>query len=486
VRGGAVTLSAQAVKFVLQLGSTAVLARLLTPADFGLVAMVAAFTGFVSLFKDLGLSMATVQRAEITHEQVSTLFWINVAFSVILMAAAAALAPAVAWLYGEPRLTWIMLAVAGTFIFGGLSAQHTALLRRQMRFTCLAGIEVASIAAGVMVAMILAVYNAGYWALVAMSATVACSTMTLSWKVSGWRPGIPRRSAGAGAMLRFGGSLTGFSSLNYVVRNLDNILIGAALGAGPLGLYSKAYNLLMIPIRQCNGPLTAVALPALSRLQDRPHEYRRYYTKALGLASLVSMPAAAFCAAATPDIVQVFLGSQWSNAVPIFRALAPAAFVGALNLAPGWLCLSLGRPGRQLGWAVVSAPVSVVAFGLGLQWGAVGVAVAFSATWCAMLIAFIQYACKDSPVHMIDIWRSTFRPAAASITAAAVSLAAVSSGLTSLDAIVRLCIGLFVFGATYVLTLGAIPGGLGYFRDIALTLAHLRKARPSSLRVRAV
>ncbi len=134
VRGGAVTMAAQGIKFFLQIGSTVVLARLLTPEDFGLIAMVTAVTGFVMMFKDMGLSMATVQRAEIDHAQISTLFWINVVLSLAFMLLTATLAPAIAWFYSEPRLTWITLALAGAFIFSGFTVQHQALLRRQMNF----------------------------------------------------------------------------------------------------------------------------------------------------------------------------------------------------------------------------------------------------------------------------------------------------------------------------------------------------------------
>src|SRR5690606_19203223 len=149
MRGGAITVSSQGVKFALRLGSTAVLARLLTPADFGLIAMVTVVTGFVEMFKDAGLSMATIQRERITHAQVSTLFWINVALSALIMLLIAALAPAIAWFYGEPRLLPITLALSGTMIFGGLAVQHQALLRRQMQFGRLATIEITSMAAGI-------------------------------------------------------------------------------------------------------------------------------------------------------------------------------------------------------------------------------------------------------------------------------------------------------------------------------------------------
>ena len=290
VRGGAVTLTSQAMKFVLQMGSTVVLARLLLPSDFGLIAMVTAVTGFVAMFKDAGLSMATVQREDITHDQVSTLFWINVALSVAVMLVVAALAPAIAAFYSEPRLLWVSLALAGTVLFGGFTVQHQALLRRQMRFKALAVVEVVSMTGGIAVAIAMALMEFGYWSLVGMVAGTAVVNAVLVWVLCDWRPGRPKRGCGVGQMVKFGGGLTGFNFLNYFTRNSDNVIVGFALGSGPLGVYSKAYNLLMLPIRQINAPVGSVMLPALSRLQDDPVRYRRAYLQALSAIAMVGMP----------------------------------------------------------------------------------------------------------------------------------------------------------------------------------------------------
>ena len=211
VRGGAVTMAAQGVTFFIRMGSTMVLARLLTPQDFGLIAMVTAVTGFVVMFKDMGLSMATVQKAEINHGQISTLFWINVVLSLGVMLVTAALAPAIAWFYGEPRLTWITLALAGAFVFGGLTVQHQALLRRSMRFGTLALIGIIGMLVGIVAAIIAAWYGAGYWALVIMQLSGAIAGAIAVWVACGWRPSLPVRCSGVREMLAFGGNLTGFN-----------------------------------------------------------------------------------------------------------------------------------------------------------------------------------------------------------------------------------------------------------------------------------
>jgi O-antigen/teichoic acid export membrane protein len=480
VRGGAVTLSAQAVKFVLQLGSTALLARLLTPADFGLVAMVAAFTGFVSLFKDLGLSMATVQRAEITHEQVSILFWINVALSMLLMGVAAAIAPAVAWFYGEPRLTWIMLAVAGTFIFGGLSAQHIALLRRQMRFAALAAIEIGSMTAGIAVAILMAWRGFGYWSLVAMGAASVAATMGLCWALSGWSPGWPSRHSGVMPMLKFGGHLTGFNLLNYANRNADNVLIGWGLGAGLLGIYSKAYALLLLPILQLNAPIAAVALPALSRLQSEPRRYRRYYLQALQIMVVAGIPLVAFAFSDAELLIQCVLGDQWLAAVPVFRCLAPAAFFGTFNIAAGWVFVSLGRSDRLLRWGLISTPVTLLGFLIGLQWGVLGVAAAFSLTYCALQPFMIAYAYRSSPLRMTDLIQVLWRPALMSAIAG-LALWILPTDVLHISSGVRLLMDAAIFAGCFLAAALLTPGGIALLQQVSaqvVSLVSRREDRP--------
>jgi O-antigen/teichoic acid export membrane protein len=476
IRGGAVTLSTQGIKFLLTMASTAVLARLLTPADFGLIAMVATFTGFVGLFKDLGLSMATVQQAQVTHAQVSTLFWINVVLSAVLAGAGMCLAPVVAWLYGEPQLVWVTCAVSSTFLLGGMTAQHLALLRRQMRFGKLAVIDLLSIVLGSTTAILFALRGGQYWSLVAMIVVQAFVSCAGAWFMSGWKPGLPRRQSGVRPMLKFGGNLAGFNVLNYFTRNFDNVLVGAVLGAGAVGIYSRAYNLLLMPIRQLNGPLSAVAMPALSRLQDRPEEYRRFYLKAVSLIGFLSMPFVGFCAATTKDLVFVVLGPQWADAVRVFQCLTPAAFIGALNVAPGWLCGSLGHTERQLHWAIVSAPISIIAFVVGIVCGGVvGVAIAFSATWPILLVAFMAYACKGSPVSLKDIRNATWRPAVATIMASVITWVFADYVAARMSTIPRLCGSMGVFGFGYFATWFVLPHGAQHLRGMFRSLGHLKR-----------
>ncbi|MBN2023863.1 MAG: lipopolysaccharide biosynthesis protein [Pirellulales bacterium] len=476
VQGGVVTVGAQAAKFFLQLGATVILARLLVPECFGLVAMVTAVTGLMGIFKDAGLSMATVQRSQINHQQLSTLFWINVALGVALAGCVAALAPILAWLYGRSELLPITLALAGTFVLGGASAQPQALLQRQMRFSALALISVGSSTAGIAVGIVVAVLGGGYWALVCVPVVSALANTIAVWCASGWRPGPPSRRSGVRAMVRFGGHLTAGNLLIYGCRNLDNVLLGITWGAVPLGLYSKAYQLLLLPITQINAPLSDVMIPALSRLQNEPVRYRAAYGKAMSFVATMGMPVVVATAVLARELVGLVLGSQWLAAAPLFLALAPAAFVGTLNVSTGWIFVPLGHTQRQLRCTFVSSAVTVLAFLAGLPWGALGMALAYSVATVAMRPLQLAYALHGSPVRMRDLVRVIARPAAASLLAG-LGLLAITHAPQWPGALVwRIVLGLGLYIAIYFLLSVLLPGGRKWFADTVALSSLFRPA----------
>lgn len=486
VRGGAVTVGGQAVGFLLRLGSTAILARLLTPADYGLIAMATAVTGFVEMFKDAGLSVATVQRAEINHRQVSTLFWINLGLSVALTLLLAALAPGIAWFYDEPGLIWITLALAATFILGGLTIQHTALLQRQMRFGMLALVQIVSQAVGIAVAITAAFLGARYWALVAMIGASAAANALLVWTFCAWRPGLPRLGTGVRQMLTFGGNLTGFSFINYFIRNADKVLLGRYCGPSPLGLYARAYALLLLPLSQVFAPVSAVAVPALSRLQHDPVRFRQYYCSAVGALAYVATPLIVITVLFAEEFVVLILGRQWLGAVPIFVTLAIGSIFQPIAGTTGWLFISLGRVDGLLRWTACVAPLFLLGYGVGLRWGPIGVAAAFSI--CAILntVGSLIYACLYAPLSPIEILRAVQRPY---LVAGALFLLLLPLGLcpTRLHPALLLTCAAAVTALTYATSLAislrmrselaGILGGIFQERDSRLRVLGLLRGR---------
>ena len=378
VRGGLLTLTSQGAQFLMQSIATVVLARLLTPADFGLVAMVTAIMGLGQAFADFGLSEATIQHPEITHRQVSTLFWINVAIGLTLTLITAALAPVLVWFYHEPRLRGITFLASLTFLIGGLRVQHDALLRRQMRFLALAIRDVVSYAIAVPVAITLAWRGAGYWVLLALPLTMNLTRMSLSWLMVRWIPGLPRRDDKVRSLMTFGGNVAASYLIFNLNRSADTVLIGWYWGAGPLGLYSRAYNLLMLPARQLGAPARSVAIPAFSRVQGDPDRLARYYLQTVNLIMWITAPIFGFLFVAAEPVIILTLGNRWREAAPVFQILAIFALGQLLFESTIWLFVSRGQSRRLLKLLLIISPIIVVSYAIGLPFGIKGVALSGS------------------------------------------------------------------------------------------------------------
>jgi len=477
VRGGAVTIAAQASKFALKFGSTAVLARLLVPEDYGLIGMATVVIGFVEYFKDLGLSTATIQKPEINHEQISTLFWINLGVSCLVAMVIALFAPAIAVFYKEPRLSSITLVLAINFIFGGLTVQHQALLRRQMQFTSLAKIEVISMFAGVVTAIVAGYYGLNYWALVLMIMATALTNAIGVWIACSWRPGLPKKVPGVRSMLTYGGNLTGFGVVNYFSRNLDNILIGRLHGSQELGLYAQAYKLVLLPIQQINNPITSVALPTLSSLQSEPEQYCRFYYKAMLAISILGMPMVGFLFATANDIILLVLGEQWLDTVPIFKLLMPAAFNATIGVGLGWAYQSLGHVGRQFRWGIVSSIINAALFTIGVQWGAIGVAAAYSFSRPFFFIGGFAYCYHKTPLKLGKLIQTLYPPTLASMGAAIILIYTNLLSGWRINAPASLLIDLTLYTIFYFLIWLLLPQGKKTLGEMWELTKILRKRR---------
>jgi O-antigen/teichoic acid export membrane protein len=410
ISSGAVTISAQGAKFFLNLVSTMILARLLTPRDFGLVAMVTTVTGFLRVFKDAGLSIATVQRERITHAQVSNLFWVNVAVSALGSLIVAAAAPVIARFYHNPRLIGVTLILSTTFIISGSTVQHQALLKRQMRFKALALIEVGSMAIGVLVGVAMAVLGYRYWSLIGSSLSMEIAGLLLTWSVSRWRPALPTRRSGIGPLLSFGAHRTAGDLLTALARGTDILLIGRFYGAGSVGLYSRASALLMRPLEQFLGPINAVFVPALSRLQSQPERYRCTFLRLYEAIALTAFFFSSLLLALAHPLTLVLLGPKWGQAAVIFGGFTVAALCIPLANASTWLLTSQGRGRDILIAQSINSCAVVFSFLAGLPYGPVGVAIAFSVSSLVVRVPLWYFMVgRRGPVRTSDLWGVFFR-----------------------------------------------------------------------------
>jgi O-antigen/teichoic acid export membrane protein len=410
ISSGLVTAAAQGAQFFLNLGYIMVLARLLVPQEFGLVAMVTAVTGFLRIFQDAGLSMATVQRQEITHAQVSNLFWVNVAVGGATTLLVAASAPVVAWFYREPRLVGITLVLSITFVLASSVVQHIALLNRQMRFRAIAVIDILSMLAGYLIAIGMALSGCSYWALVGATVTQVAIKLVLTWSISRWRPRLPSSFTETWHLLSFGANITAGSLMYELSRGADSLLIGRFFGAAAVGLYSRGFLLVMRPLEQIIVPISAVLIPALSRTQEQHDRYRRTFLEVFEATALIGFLFAGLLLPLSYPVTLAVLGPKWAGVAVISAGFTMAVLAYPLINASKWLFASQGR-GKD--WVLTSSIVSTVtlcSFLIGLPFGPAGVAISFSVSCVLIEVPCVYYiAGRRGPVGRKDLWIGSLR-----------------------------------------------------------------------------
>lgn len=409
--GGISTSASQFIGFGMNLVATFILARMLTPEDFGLIGMVVAFTGFANLIKDMGLSMAVIQKEEITHRQVSNLFWINTTICFGLMLLYCLASPLIVVLYDNNTTLYpLVFAYAGGIFLSGLSLQHIALLSRKMKFAKLAKANIAAAILSVICGILAAFADMGYWAIAILNLSLIFFNTCFVWILCSWRPSFPQKNQKTNSFLRFGAGVSGFNIVNYFSRYSDDVLIGSSLGAAAVGFYSKAYQLLMLPINQLRNPLMTVAIPAMSQLRKDAGRYVKYYRKYVFILAFFSMPIVACLGLFSKELILIVLGNQWMKSSQIFSVLALAAFIQPVASSSGLVMITTGQTKKFFIIGCCSSVVTVTGFFIGIHWGVIGTAASFVVTTYAILIPALHFSFKNTPVKVIDFFREMFFP----------------------------------------------------------------------------
>lgn len=464
---------AQAVRMAVQFVSVIVMSRLLTPTDFGVIAMISPLIAFVMLLQGMGLASAVANARDVTHAQLSTVFWINVAISMALAVLVACAAPLVGMFYGEPATVGPTIAMALLVLASGLGAQHTALINRQMRFRRTAIVDAASsvlsLAAGIGIALVWP----SPWALVSSIMVGSLISMLGAWWVSQWRPSRPSSFGEVGAFLRFGRGVTGFHLANFLARNLDNVLIGRYAGTAELGFYDRAYKLLLFPLQQINGPVSRVLTPVLSRLAHEPDRYRWAYIRVVQQILLATVPGVVCLLVNASTAIPTILGQQWAPTVPIFMWLGVSALVQPMSATTGWLFISQHRTDEFAAWGVFVAVTCIGAFILGLPWGAVGVAAAYTLSEILIRLPMVLWLVgRRGPVSTRDLCALAVPNVVANGVAAGVLLLLPANvGLLSVpDLLARLALAYAVCWSVIAL----FPTGRKAFVEMLKTVSALR------------
>jgi O-antigen/teichoic acid export membrane protein len=413
-RGILVTMGGLWSKTLIQMASTIVLARLLTPADFGLIAMVTAIVGIADLIRDFGMTGAIIQSRELSERMWRSVLWFSVALSSVLTILVAASAPLIAALYGEPRLILLTLVIAPALLFNGVAMPMQARLSRELRFGELARIDVLAMVAGVLLSIAAAFAGWGVWSLIVLNGAGGIVRFVMLWIAVKPKFGKPHISREVLPLVATGSNIFGAEALNYAERNSDNVIIGAVLGPAAVGQYSRAYALFLLPLQQMNGPIGRVALPVLSKLRDEPERYRRYIRGAVLVIGYLTLTTYAIAAAVSPALIGLLLGPNWDQAAVIFSLLAIAGVAQALGKVRGWLYITMGRSHRQFLYDLVARPIVIVGFFVGIWWnGVYGLTLVYGILSLLLLIPGFFFAIRGTFVRAGDVVLPILRPAIA-------------------------------------------------------------------------
>ena len=397
VRGAGVTVFSAGLGLGVQVVSTMILARLLTPRDFGLVTMVTTFSLLLMNVGLNGFTEAVLQREELDHALASNLFWINVGVGLVLTLVFAAAGSLLARFYGNPLVASVTVGVSLTIFITSTSVIHLALLKRAMRFSVTSANDISAAAVAFTVAILLAWQGWGYWALVAGVVALPLFQSLGAWYLCRWVPSLPRRLPGTGSAVWFAMSVYGRFGVNYFARNLDNLLVGWRFSAQALGFYKKAYDLFALSAGQLVAPLLNVAVSALSRLRNDLDQYKRYFLQALAVIAFVGMGLGANLTLIGKDVIRLLLGPGWEPAGRVFTYFGPGIGIMILYYTHGWIHLSIGKPNRWFYWGIFEFAFTALSFVVGLHWGPVGVAAAWTASFWILALPAFWYAGK--PIH---------------------------------------------------------------------------------------
>jgi O-antigen/teichoic acid export membrane protein len=416
IRGAGITLLAQASTYLVQLVGVTILARILVPSDFGLVTVVTTVSIFLAGISQSGFPEAILQREEFNRYVASNAFWITFGIAAAMTLGFAATGPLLARLYGDPRIARVTVVVSLSILLTGAAVVHLALLDRGMRFSAGAANTIVSRLASVGVSVLMARAGWGYWALVGGVIAQPLAALIGAWSLCQWIPSLPRATEGTRSLFSFAVNVNAMGNISYWTRNMDNVLVGWRFGSGPLGFYKKAYDLFALPANQFVS-VFPVAVSTLSRLTRDPAQYRRYFLAGLSSLALVGMAAAGSLTLVGRDVVRLILGPHWGPAGWIFTCFAPGIGFLLIYRASAVIHLSIGTPGRLLRWTIVEFVVTVFLFLLGLHWGPMGVAVAWTASFCILIIPGFRYAGKPIDLEVTSVIATTWRFLAASLLA---------------------------------------------------------------------
>ncbi len=486
IKGAGFSISSQVVNYGIQTVGTIVLARLLSPELFGLVAMVESVSLLLQNFGFNGITEAVVQSDDIDHDRMSKLFWLFAAALVVLTLGFIAFSPVLSWFFHDARLKSVAAVLSLTILFGGMTTCHLAILARSMKFHVIAIIQVLGAFLSTGVAVALALKGWGIWSLVVRRVLMQFGIAVMAWSFCRWRPGRPRREAQVGNLIRFSLKTYVIFLVDYLRKSADKILVGKVLGTIVLGHYDRAYQLAGVLPNQLTASLSGVSLASLSRLRDDRENYLRLFAKSLSIIAFMAFPAGVLLTLIGKDLILLLLGPQWNEAGRLFSALGPSVGIVIVYYAIYWLHFSLGRPDRLLRWSTFTLGIFLLAYAVGILFGAMGVAVAYSILFYLLLIPALCYAGRPIGIKagfflsiIWKYWAAAFAGAGVCVALLA-SATAVASAFERLALLARILVAASAYSAAYCALIIILFKGPGPLVELASVIRRFVSRTPAS------
>jgi O-antigen/teichoic acid export membrane protein len=471
-RGVLWTGAGQVVRQLIQVGSSVILVRLLSPGDFGLIGMAMFFVGIGQLLADFGVGSAIVHSRAVDRVVLSSCFWLNVIVAAVLAALVLGFSPLIGSFYERRDLVPIVEALSLNLLLSGLQVVPSALLYRDLRFADLARAQVLGSLAGALAAMALAWAGFGVWALVAQPLVGSTANLLVCTLAQRWYPRLEFSWAQTAPLARFSAALLGTNIVGYMNRNVDSLLVGRVLGAGPLGYYSMAIQLMLYPLQQVSSVIVRVLFPTLVQIRDDLPRLRSAYLKAVASIALITFPIMGGLFALADDFVLVVFGPQWVEMAPLLKVLAWVGMMQSVGTTVGTIYLSMGNPGVAFRVTLVGAPVFILGLAAGLPWGIFGVAVGYAVASFSLFYYTTHTAFRFIDLTHMEFHRVLLKPlgAALAMVAALHGLAVIIGPLTPAG---RLAVGVLA-GTLIYLAVSALINR-GQLLEIASILRSLRR-----------
>jgi len=398
----------QIIRQILQYVTTVILVGLISPDDFGLMAMALVVIGFLDIFKDLGTGPALIQKEIPTNELKASVFWFNLGVGVLITIFLYFISPLFALIYNSDDITSILQILSLSFLIVGTSITHRALLEKELSFKKLSTIELFSSIISFIVGISLAISGYGVWSLVFQSLTNTFLNSLMLWIFSNWKPSLHFSFTEIKLLSAFSLNLTGFNIINYFSRNMDYFIIGKFLGDRSLGHYYLAYRIMLYPIQNITWVVSRVLFPSFSKIQNDNNRFKNVYIKVTNSIAIITFPIMVGMAFVSREFVTTFFRTTWDIELvsTLIMILAPVGALQSVISTVGNIYQAKGRTDWMFRWSVIFTTITIIGFFIGMRWGTVGVAVSYLVTNLILIYPVFSIPFKLIELNPLSFFKS--------------------------------------------------------------------------------